>query len=57
MFGRGIIRKIITGGLLAAIGYMLMPKRRNRMMLLKQWPLSRRDLWKVGRSLARAVAK
>ncbi|MGD8188884.1 hypothetical protein ACQCN2_02675 [Brevibacillus ginsengisoli] len=55
MFGRGILGKIITGGILAAIGYMLMPKRRNRMMLLRQWPISRRDLWKVGRYLARAV--
>ncbi len=57
MFGRGLLGKIITGGLLAAIGYLLMPKRRSRFMLLKQWPLSRRDLWKAGRLFARAIVK
>lgn len=57
MFARGLLGKVLAGGLLAAIGYMLMPKRRNRMMMVNQWPVSRRDLFKMGRSITRAIAK
>ncbi|MGC5328825.1 hypothetical protein [Brevibacillus sp. SYSU BS000544] len=57
MFARGLLGKVLAGGLLAAIGYMLMPKRRNRMMMFTQWPMSRRNLWKMGRSITRAFAK
>ncbi len=58
MFGRGLLRKIVTGGIIAAIGYLLIPRRRNRWFVnMKRWPLSQRDLWKIGRGLVRGWAR
>jgi hypothetical protein len=60
MFGRGLLGVILTSGIVAAIGYMLMPRRRNRFFSFKQmdrWPLSRRDVMRFGRMLLRQAVR
>jgi hypothetical protein len=61
MFGRGLLGVILTSGVIAAIGYMLMPRRRNRLFsfnkMMDRWPLSRRDVMRFGRVLLRQAAR
>jgi hypothetical protein len=60
MFGR-MLGVIATGGILAAVGFMLAPRRKNRFRLnISRWPFSYRDLQRMlrfGRKLVRAVAR
>lgn len=56
MFGRGLLGTIITGGIVVALSYFLMPKQRARLMMSrKRWPLSRRNMMNLGKFLARTV--
>ncbi|RNB90640.1 hypothetical protein EDM56_09105 [Brevibacillus fluminis] len=62
MSRRNLLSVLITSGIVAAIGYMLMPKRRNGFSLnINRLPLSRKNMMKAGamlfRSLRTAVAR
>ncbi|MFY0543384.1 hypothetical protein [Brevibacillus sp. H7] len=61
MVGRNLLGLIATSGILAAVGYLLIPRRRNRFALnLNRLPFSLRDIrrWaNISRKLIRAVAR
>ncbi|WP_019120066.1 hypothetical protein [Brevibacillus massiliensis] len=60
MFGRGLLGKILTGGLLVAIGYLLMPRQKRKQQNLLNFgrnTLSRRNLRRMGRGLMRQFAR
>jgi len=57
MMNRGVIGTLVTGGVLAAVGYMLMPRRRNRFMDMSRWFVNRIDMRKMMRFFTRAMAR
>jgi hypothetical protein len=60
MFGR-LLGVIATSGIIAAVGFMLAPRRRNRFRFsINRLPFSLRDLkrmMRTGQKLVRAVAR
>lgn len=61
MFGRNLFGVIAASGVIAAIGYMLVPRRRNRFALnINRWSTPLRNVMNVvnmGRTLLRAVGR
>lgn len=58
LFRRNLLGVIATGGIVAAIGYMLIPKRRSRFSFnMNRWPLSLRDVTRMSRMLMRGFAR
>lgn len=60
MFGRGLLGVILTSGVVAAIGFMLRTRRRNRLFsfnLMDRLPISRRDVMRFGRVLLRQASR
>lgn len=63
MFRRNLFSVLITSGILAVVGYLIMPKRRRQgfSLNINRYPLFRKNMWKTGttlfRSLRSAVAR
>ncbi|NGQ94237.1 hypothetical protein G3578_03490 [Brevibacillus sp. SYP-B805] len=61
MTGRGLLGVILTSGLIAGIGYMLLPQRKNRFtrraMKAFRWALAKRNLGRWGRMVMRSAAR
>ncbi|USG64066.1 hypothetical protein NDK47_18125 [Brevibacillus ruminantium] len=61
MIVRSLIRVIAASGLVAAVGFLMAPRRRRGFSFnINRWPFSMRDvqkLMKVSRKFMRAVAR
>ncbi|MFM1652459.1 hypothetical protein ACI7RC_10205 [Brevibacillus sp. B_LB10_24] len=60
MFGRGMLGKILAGGLIALLGYLLMPRQKRKQQNLLNFgrnTLSRRNLRRMGRGFMRQFAR
>lgn len=58
MFGRGILGVLVTSGVIAGIGYMLMPRRRNHFSLRAMRGMFSQRMWnRIGRMMMRSVSR
>jgi len=61
MVGRNLLGILATSGIIAAVGYLLKPRRRNRFSFnINRLPFSMRDIRKwanISRKLMRAAAR
>ncbi|GAA4705596.1 hypothetical protein [Brevibacillus fulvus] len=59
MVGRSLMRMMLAGGVVAAVGYMMNRKRRNRLMAfgLNRLPMMGRNLSRVAVSAIRQTVR